>query len=109
MSAITIDVRRFDGDVTRLEGVAGVSVVMGEDVPIVDPTDAEALVAAVKDMPVVSLRADNSAQLAVMLGCLMATIAEVAPEALDAAAAVALITNARDPRCRRDLPPRPSK
>jgi len=51
---IRIDLRRDDGDVTRLEGVAGLAVMMQTDhLPVVDDADARALMQAVRDMPVV--------------------------------------------------------
>jgi hypothetical protein len=102
---ITIDVRRDDGEVTRLHGVAGMAVMLPEvDLPE-GALDADALMRLVGDgMPVVSLRADNAAQLAVMLGVLMATIRDHCPEALVAAGEVARYAQAARPQWRRKLP-----
>jgi len=103
---IRIDLRRDDGDVTRLEGVAGLAVMMQTDhLPVVDDADARALMQAVRDMPVVSLRANTSRQLAIMLGTLIASVGEIAgEETVQLACVLSGFVNAANPTLRRVLP-----
>lgn len=88
MSRLTFDLRRDLGDgspadVTRLEGVAGLAVMMQTvRLPIVEsgtPTDPEAIMQAVGEMPVVSLRAETAGQVAILLATLIAAVADRAP------------------------------
>lgn len=74
MARLTFDLRRQDGDVTRLEGEAGIAVMMQEEIPIADPNDLFDLMKQIKNMPVVSLRVDNEAQLAFLLAGLLGVI-----------------------------------
>ena len=88
---IRVELRRDDGEITRVDGVAAIAAVLQTDVmlPTLDPDDKEAMLAALEDMPVVSLRCDNEAQLAVLLGTLLGTVADLAPNALAYAGVVA--------------------
>lgn len=106
MSRLRIDIRRDDGEVTRLEGVAGLAVMMQSDtLPVVNERDARALMQALPDMPVVSLRADNSRQLAIMLGTLLASVSEYAGvETVELAIVLSAFVNAKKPELRRVLP-----
>lgn len=102
---IRLDIRRDDGEVTRIEGVASVSAVLQSDVvPVLDDSDPQALAKALKDMPVVSLRCDTAAQIAALLGTIIGAVAEIAPEAIEPAFEVAAVTNAANPALRRFLP-----
>ena len=110
MSRLTFDLRRgtADGppDVTRLEGVAGLAVMMQTDhLPIVDGADPEAIMRAVSDMPVVSLRAATAGQLAILLGTLIASVEECAPAGtVEMAIRLSMFVNASRPEMRRVLP-----
>jgi len=78
---IIIDVRRSDGDVTRLEGQAGVAICLQGSTPIIDlAAEPRDFMAALANVPVCALRADNLAQLAVMLGSIVATVEAVGGE-----------------------------
>lgn len=95
---ITIDVRRHDGEVTRLGGDAGLAVTMYGS-PTTETPGRDI------DPPPVSLRADTPMQLAVMLASLLATISEVAgTETVEMAIAISSIFDAGRPAARRVLP-----
>jgi len=110
MKPLTFTIHRSDGDILKLDGVAGVAVVMqSEYIPEVDPTDEERVKGMLAHMPVVSMRASNSGQLAMILATLIATVRAHAPEALEPAMALSTMINASDAVLQRDLPPREEK
>ena len=101
---ITITVRRGN-EVSVLEGVAGIAIIMPtDDMPIPKSMDPKDLIACLVNMPLISLRCDNTAQLAICLGVMMGTVMDIAPEALEGAMAVAAVTNAHDPLLRKEFP-----
>jgi len=110
MKPLTFTIHRSDGDILKLDGVAGVAVVMqSEYIPEADPSDEERVKGMMAHMPVVSMRASNSGQLAMILATLIATVRAHAPEALEPAMALSTMINAADPELQRDLPPREEK
>ena len=96
---LSIDIRKGN-DVTRTEGVAGVTLVLQTPLPqeFLDG-DLNALV----DMPSISLRCDDNAQLAVLLGALMGATMHLAPDAMPMACMVAAMTDSKNPIYRREL------
>ncbi len=108
MKPLQIQLRRDDGDVTLLEGVAGVAVVMQSDtIPCANPNDPVSLMKSLPEMPIISLRADNSAQLSVMLAGMIAVVDDAAgPEAVRIAFALAPLIDCRNPQLRREVPRR---
>lgn len=101
---ITITVKRGN-EVSVLEGVAGIAIVMPtEEMPLPESMDPEDLIAWLKDMPHISLRCDNTAQMAVCLGVMIGTVMDIAPDALEGAMAIAAITNASEPLLRKEFP-----
>lgn len=106
MSRVTVEIARDGVDVARWEGVAAIAVTLQKDlVPNADPSNPVDLASKVPDMPVVSLRADNAAQLSVMLGCLLGVVEQQAgPEAVLAAIMFSRMANFADPEMLRTLP-----
>ena len=111
MSRLTFDLRRDLGDgsapdVTRLEGVAGLAVMMQTlRLPIGDLTDPEAIMQAVGEMPVVSLRAETAGQVAILLGTLIAAVADRAPAGtVEMAIRLSRFVDASPPELGRVLP-----
>lgn len=103
---LTIDVRRSDGDVTKLQGVAGVAVMLQTDFELEDFDSAEDMMRHLPDMPIVSLRADNKGQLAVILAGLLASVRDTAGgEVVSTAFALAPFIDAREPQLYREAPP----
>lgn len=101
---IIITVKRGD-EVSVLKGVAGVAIVMpANEMPSPKSMAPEDLIACLKDMPHISLRCDNEAQLAICLGVILGTVMDIAPAALEGAMAVAAVTNAREPLLRKYFP-----
>jgi hypothetical protein len=97
---IHIQIRRDDGDVLKLEGVAAVAVTLQNEVtPQTNLRDI--------DPPVVSLRCDSPEQLTVILAALIAMVEmHAGPLTVAAALELAPAFSAKEPAIRRRLPPR---
>lgn len=93
---ITIDVRRSDGDVARLQGDQAIAVAV--DRP---PNDTK-----LGDIEpgLVSLRCDDEMGLALCLGTILAAVAAVSPGAIPLATQLARIMDGSNPSLRRKLP-----
>ena len=94
---IIIDVRRNDGEVTRLQGAAGLAVAttFRRDDP---PGDV------LKDPPPVSLRCDTQLQMVVILASVIASVEAVAPGVTVKALELSRFLNGHEPAARRVLP-----
>jgi len=108
MSRVRIDVRRDDGDVTRLEGPAGLAIMMQTSAPSVEnipetPAGAREWMKGV-DPAAVSLRASQPEDIVVMLATLVATVNVYGPELVAAAMLLAPYIRADRPDLRRVLP-----
>lgn len=108
MSRIRIDVRRDDGEVTRLEGPAGLAIMMQTSAPSVEnipetPERARAWMKSI-DPAVVSLRASGPEDVVIMLATLIATVSAMGPELVAAAGLLAPYIRADRPEFRRVLP-----
>lgn len=107
---VTIDVKMDDGQITRLEGVAGLAMMIQteEGIPTVPfPWTKKKLAAALSDMPLISLRTDNMEQLAILLGCLMAFVKNANPAAYYSAVFFSQFVDTLNPHLRRTYPREP--
>lgn len=93
---IEIDVKRDDGDVTRLVGTAGIAAITK-----LNPDDPSG--EAVNDAPWISLRADTRLQLAHLLAGIIASVRAQDPR-VPAAMELSKTMNAAAPEKRRELP-----
>ena len=105
---LRIDVRRSDGEVTRLEGPAGLAIMMQSAAPMVTnvPDTAEGAREWMKsvDMPALSIRATEPEELVIMLAALMAFVNAQGPELLGAATLLFPHVGIDRPDFRRVLP-----
>ena len=105
---IRIDVRRDDGEVTRLEGPAGIAIMMQASAPTVEnvPDTAEGARewAMSVDMPALSIRASQPEELVIMLACFIAFVKHQGDELLAAAMLLAPYVGVDRPDFRRVLP-----
>lgn len=108
MGAIRIEVRRDDGEVTRLEGPAGLAIMMQSTAPTVEdvpetPEGAREWMKSV-DMPAMSIRAKEPEELVIMLAALMAFVNAQGPELVEAARLLVPYVGVDRPAFRRVLP-----
>lgn len=96
---ITIDVKRSDGHVTRLQGTAGLSAVCRA------PRDVREFTPET-ETPIVSLRADTRFQLAVLLGAIISAAEEVDPGVTGRALELTTVMDSDRPETRHVLPER---
>lgn len=96
---ITIDVCRDDGEVTRLEGVAGLAIMLQRDLPPLPIENGKEI-----PMPILSLRADTQAQMALMLAGLMAFCRQDDPETYERAERLSFVIDTKKAAVRRFLP-----
>lgn len=106
--AIVIDVKRTaDDDVFRMEGPAGLAIMLGHDCEFEDIDSlVEMLALRTIDAPQLALRLGNSAQYAMALASLLAATSSIAPEAVPVALVLAkrLNTSEEGGAIRRYLP-----
>ncbi len=95
---ITIDVTRGDGHVTRLEGVAGMAMMLSAPVPL-EGLEPNAKV----PMPAMAVRASTTGELAVMLAAMLAFCRHQDPGIVKAAEKLAPIIDVGRPLWRREL------
>lgn len=97
---IRVDVRRYDGDVTRLEGAGAIAVVttFRREDPAAD---------ALNDPPTVALRADTKLQLAVLLASVISAVEAIEPGLTLEAVRLSKLLNGSAPCIHRVLPPLP--
>lgn len=96
---ITIDVARDDGEVTRLEGVAGLAIMLQRDLP---PAPIES--GKQVPMPILSLRAESKAQLALLLAGLLSFCRHEDPQVIEHAERLSLLMDSKNVTLRRELP-----
>lgn len=89
---IRIDIRRSDGEITRLEGHSGLAACMG---PIADDPVRS-------DPPAISLRCSTPAELAWNLAAVMGAVRHLSPAAFEMAHALM-------PLCKFDRPDMPAR
>ena len=92
--AIIIDVKRDDGQVTRLNGASGIAACA--------PNLAEELITSEPAM--VSMRCSTEAEIAWNLACILATVMAHSPAAYDMAHALAPLIDAKQPTMIHKLP-----
>jgi hypothetical protein len=108
---VTIDVQVLADDghkhVTRITGSAGIAITIAStDLSkfTMDPADAIGIMQAQPDMPSVSIRADNTMELALMLAGIISAVDEAAPRVLPIALALSRLMDSGHPLLKREYP-----